>query len=392
MRLRASVPILAAAAAAMAPAPAAARTSSFLIYACTGRHDYDTELCRVDADGRNRRRLTHDAEGKAPNYLAPSLSADSKRLVFVRYYDGVYVAAPDASHRRRVASGFVIDAAVSPSGRRVAYVEDAEDHATTTLWTVNADGSNRHRVGTALKHPAWLGSELLAVPGNGGYFGPRLCVVDERNGTCGRTVAKRPRSELGASAVSADGRAVAAESTNPDGTITSDGIFAFATATGRLMRPLVYGSVPKDPAWGPTRAAYAYDDNGIYLREPRVDGAGYPVDKGADGDVVDPVWGGTMGDRNPKLRIISLHVKGHRLTVRGKIARKARGLVRADFEALDGLPSRFGRTYWHRPRAGRFKFSHEIARPCFVFLGYAGDKTYSWDNASRETTAGQCPG
>lgn len=103
--------------------PAAAST---IVYIC------DKDLCRADQQGRDRVRLTRD--GAAGAYSRPTLSLDGKRLAFKRGTRGrAYTtrlrsrALADVTRIGPAPGGprdaTQFDAAISPDGKRVAWVE-----------------------------------------------------------------------------------------------------------------------------------------------------------------------------------------------------------------------------------------------------------------------------
>jgi hypothetical protein len=377
-------------AAAALASTAQAKTSSFVVYTCTGASNHDSDLCRVDADGRNRKRLTNAAAGAAPDFLEPTLTADGRRLAYVREGDGVFLAASDASSPRRLASGPVVRAAVSPAGDRVAFVEMTESTSDPVLFTVDADGGNRREVGRPLDYPVWLGDELAAVPAyaNGAFGGPRVCVLDEAAGTCRRTIAEQAGLQLGYPDISRDGKAMLAMGLDAE---AQTGIYSFGTTTGRRLRTLEPSHASGSfPTWAPSRHAYALVqlNNEVYLRQARLGGLGYEITR-ERGTVGSPVWGGRMGDRDPKLRITSVTASRKGLTVRGTISPKVRASVRANGESFP-VGQAHGRTLWRKPRNGRFRFDFRFPTTCLAFVGYPGDEVHRLAIARRQARGPYC--
>jgi Tol biopolymer transport system component len=122
-------------------------------------------LARVDGsiyvaglDGRNVRRVV---EGSSPAW-----SPDGRRLAFVRL-NGIWVANADGSGATRLtedaaaSESYASGPAWSPDGRRLAYTtywvpEATGEIADTSVWVMNADGSDRRQLGVGRSAtPAW---------------------------------------------------------------------------------------------------------------------------------------------------------------------------------------------------------------------------------------------
>jgi Tol biopolymer transport system component len=108
------------------------------------------ELVTMNRDGSNRRQITSDGKNK----FLPHFSPDGTRLVYSKFLTGAY-SDPDArtdvaiydfasaSETLLTHTGTSVQPAWSADGRRIAFGTRAGD----SLWIMNADGSNAHRVG-----------------------------------------------------------------------------------------------------------------------------------------------------------------------------------------------------------------------------------------------------
>lgn len=139
---------------------AAAAQASTVVFVCS------KELCRADERGKSVVRLTRDGAGGA--YSRPTISRDGKRLAFKRGERGrAYTArlgrrslsdvtrigpAPDGP---RDATQF--DVAISPDGKRVAWVELRINVVFDTIdyrrYMANADGSSPRQVASSGGRP-----------------------------------------------------------------------------------------------------------------------------------------------------------------------------------------------------------------------------------------------
>ena len=129
------------------------RRASTIVYVC------DKDLCRTDEHGPRPVRLTRD--GAAGAYSRPTLSLDGKRLAFKR---GARGRAYTARLKRRALSDVTrigprptaratptqFDVAISPDGKRVAWVEQRVNVVSGTIdyrrYMAGADGSSPRQV------------------------------------------------------------------------------------------------------------------------------------------------------------------------------------------------------------------------------------------------------
>lgn len=335
---------------------AGARTASYLAFECRDPEglSYDSDLCRVDADGRAMRHLTRNAVTTS-DYLYPSLSAGGHpRLAFAFGYPepGVFVARADASGRRSLGGSGASRVAISPSGGRVAYVETREPlpgepqgQSIPVLFTVRSDGSGRRQWGRRLTDPTWLGNRLVAVRG-GLDGGPEVCILREGTRHCERTVARLPGGYIRTPAISPDRKLLAAVAER-DSPFLARSIWVFRTKTAKVVGDDVGGLVAGGPAWSPDGRALAYtDESRLYVQQrPPAAGRYILVSSGAER----PVWGGVGGTRSTKLRVTGVSVDGRDVTVRGTIASGVRRALRLDFWRT-GSTGREG-IIWRRARS-----------------------------------------
>jgi Tol biopolymer transport system component len=153
------------------------------------------DVWTMSADGRNRRRVTHDA---APDYFA-SWSPDATELVFTSdrgVGEDLYVVRADGTGERRLTTDPAPDwgAAWSPDGMRIAFAGNARGNLEVEL--VNPDGSDRVALTDDPARdydPAWSPD------------GTRIAFTSERDGNANVYV------------MQADGSAVARLTDDPDG-------------------------------------------------------------------------------------------------------------------------------------------------------------------------------
>jgi Tol biopolymer transport system component len=111
----------------------------------SGGVNYPSDVYVVDIDGRHLRNLTHDHASNGWAYWTP----DGKRIIFASHRSNteqgawhIYAINADGSARRRLTSAAGgAKPAVSPDGRRIAFViERPPDRA---LYVMNADGQGK---------------------------------------------------------------------------------------------------------------------------------------------------------------------------------------------------------------------------------------------------------
>jgi TolB protein len=134
----------------------------------------------MDADGGNVRQITTRSE--ADGY--PAWSPDGRKIAFYAYHGdttwSIHVINADGSgHLRLTRDEGARDSAPawSPDGRQIAY--GSERDGVTNLWVMNADGSGRRRLGSALGGaPDWSpdGSRIVCHRLDGNDL--EICVID----------------------------------------------------------------------------------------------------------------------------------------------------------------------------------------------------------------------
>lgn len=183
------------------------------------------EIFVVGVDGRGRQNLTHTAAFESEIALSP----DGRRIAYVRsegMRSQVWVMNVDGSGQRRLTSGGDGEfwPQWSPDGRRLAYmVWDAaactpvsgSGCAVPDVWTVDADGSGQRKVLDSAFQPRWSpdGSKLLFQ----------------------RYDANPDRATLGVYLARSDG-----------------------TGVRQLVRAPLWGSERAPPAWSPTGRTIVY--------------------------------------------------------------------------------------------------------------------------------------
>jgi tol-pal system beta propeller repeat protein TolB len=116
-----------------------------LTIAFSSRREDNFEIYLIDAGGENPRRLTEDLGG---NY-APEISPDGTRIVFVSTVNGkqdIYVMNLDGSNPARLTTDPAddIDPTWSPDGTQIAFASNRT--GTNELYVMNADGSNQRQI------------------------------------------------------------------------------------------------------------------------------------------------------------------------------------------------------------------------------------------------------
>jgi Tol biopolymer transport system component len=122
------------------------------------------EIFVVGADGRGRQNLTRTAASESEIALSP----DGRRIAYVRS-DGIrsqiWVMNVDGSGQRRLTTGEDEERAPawSPDGRRLVYMvwdyggcyPGATKCAVTDAWTIDADGREQRKILDSALHPRW---------------------------------------------------------------------------------------------------------------------------------------------------------------------------------------------------------------------------------------------
>ena len=121
-----------------------------IVFSCRGFIPRRSEICLMDADGTNRRRLTRNRLYDGDATWAP----DGRRILFVRDLESgdseLFTMSPRGSDLHRITDNNISEGypVWKPTGRRIAYVRfDYSKRARQSdVFTIRPDGSYRRRI------------------------------------------------------------------------------------------------------------------------------------------------------------------------------------------------------------------------------------------------------
>jgi hypothetical protein len=269
-------------------AAAEAAYGSTLVYVC-GR-----DLCASDDRGRDRERLTRDG-ARVGGYTRPTIDRAGRRIAF-KVGDPGRVFTADARARRRTRIGpgpggapdaTQFDAAISPDGRSVAWVETrinvtfGGSDFRRYVATVRGAGARQVAANGGRPFVAWFDASTIVregPPADAPPLGPdqSLCLPDPAtatNGVCGRVIARDPARHLRHPSVSPDRRLVVAAAYAPPGdddlsTDHAGAIVVYDAATGGVVRELTRGPGDRGPVFSPDGRSVAFERGGGIWRVP----------------------------------------------------------------------------------------------------------------------------
>lgn len=133
-----------------------------IVYVCQIFRDSTADqICIMDSDGSNQRRLTTDDHAR---HYYPSLSPDGRSVLFSSNLDGTnfYIYELDLTTGQRTSLGRPgIAPEVSPDGRLIAYTQS--DGQNDMIWVMNRNGSNPRMIFANGWYPTWSpdGTKIL---------------------------------------------------------------------------------------------------------------------------------------------------------------------------------------------------------------------------------------
>ena len=112
----------------------------------------------MDLDGRNKRDVSGDGRGFAYGY---SISPDGRLISYHEDYQ-IYIADPDGTNRRHVATGnpFNFGPLWSPDGKWLLFISG--EHGRSDPYIVRRNGADRHRLVSLNGYQGWV--SFLDVP------------------------------------------------------------------------------------------------------------------------------------------------------------------------------------------------------------------------------------
>lgn len=282
-----------------------------IVYVC------GVDLCSLERDGADRRRLTRDGTRSAP-YASPSLSRDGRTQSFVRG-GRVWVAGRGASGARRLPARPRGDDRAAPRAQRVRVSPDGSSllaferrflngdvGSPTETYVAGTDGATLAARPLLSASAAW-GPEGELMDFGWSSRGASLICLRPAGGDdlrCPRVLARGDlERDLRQPSLSPDGRTLAVvRYDGREASGTSSEIVLFDIGTGRPTRALGTVVDARDPTWSPDGRSIVLSAARLESARPgvrvyrgrslfvvRADGSGSPRLIARDGD--QPAWG-----------------------------------------------------------------------------------------------------
>ena len=117
-----------------------------IVFADAGNHAGKSEIFLINADGSNRKQLTHSKGGSSAT--TPAWSPDGSKIGFAmpdspKTAARIYVVDPDGNNLKPITTG--ISPQWSPDGRKLTFYRWATENR-SSIWIANADGSEPRQI------------------------------------------------------------------------------------------------------------------------------------------------------------------------------------------------------------------------------------------------------
>jgi len=112
--------------------------------------DTREQIWSIRIDGTGLRNLSRGGG----NDFSPAVSPDGRRIAFVRDGDQLWVMNADGSSQRSLGVQADVLKSWSPDGRRIAFTSES-DALGSGIWTMNADGNSFRRLLPRAEAPLW---------------------------------------------------------------------------------------------------------------------------------------------------------------------------------------------------------------------------------------------